>query len=121
MRAAGVEGIDQVLPTFRHQESRRIDFRRVPDGGHMTLHNYTSWSLLIGTSVEIRYKGRTLRTGIVEDAMPDSSTLWIAQHGVQPRKLYEASLGYQAWVEPQQLLGPLSYRAACPDALHGRS
>ncbi|MDQ0121034.1 hypothetical protein AB0280_01185 [Pseudarthrobacter sp902506025] len=43
-----------------------------------TARKHTEWSLLVNALVEIRYNGQVLRTGFVEDAMPDSSALWIA-------------------------------------------
>jgi len=36
------------------------------------------WNLLIGAPVEITRWGTLVRIGIVEDAMPDSSLLWVA-------------------------------------------
>ena len=69
----------------------------------MTLQNYPAWDLLIGALVEIRRDGQVVCAGVVEDAMPDSSALWIAAHGVQPRRMYESALIYQVWVEPQHL------------------
>ena len=72
-------------------------------GGCMTFRNDPNWNRLVGVFVEIRCQGRTIRTGIVDDAMPDSSALWIAAHGVQPRTIYEAALGYEAWWDLEQL------------------
>ncbi|ABM10804.1 hypothetical protein [Paenarthrobacter aurescens] len=40
-----------------------------------TPREHVEWSLLIGTTVEIRQDVKTIRTGIVQDAMPDSSAL----------------------------------------------
>jgi hypothetical protein len=74
------------------------------------LQNYPTWNRLIGALVEIRHNGRIVSAGVVEDAMPDSSTLWIAADGVQSRRMYEAALNYQVWVEPQQLTGNICYR-----------
>jgi hypothetical protein len=76
----------------------------------MTLHRYLHWNRLIGAPVAIRQHGHTIRTGTVEDAMPDSSALWLASDGVQPRTMYEAALNYEAWVEPRQLTGTSCYR-----------
>ena len=69
----------------------------------MTLANYSLWSALIGARVEIRHSGAVIRTGIVEDAAADSSVLWIAAEGIEPRAMYEAALGYEAWVKRQML------------------
>lgn len=76
----------------------------------MALQNYPHWRRLIGALVEIRRYDQAVRTGLVEDAMPDSSVLWIAADGVQPRNMYEAAENYKAWVEPQQLTGEAAYR-----------
>ena len=76
----------------------------------MTLHKYPNWNRLIGATVEIRQHGHTIRTGTVDDAMPDSSALWLAPEGVQPRGLYEAALEYEAWIEPRQLTGTSCFR-----------
>jgi hypothetical protein len=81
----------------------------------MTLHqaaarHHTQWSLLTNALVDIRHNGRVIRTGIVEDVTPDSSTLWIAADATHPRQMFEVSQGHQAWVTPQELTGDLSYR-----------
>ena len=70
---------------------------------------HVEWSLLINALVEIRHNGHVIRTGIVEDAMPDSSALWIAADS-NPRQMFEACQGHQVWVTPQELSGGLSYR-----------
>ncbi|QSZ53921.1 riboflavin kinase [Paenarthrobacter sp. AT5] len=68
------------------------------------------WGKLINALVEVRRYGRVNRTGIVEDAMPDSSVLWIAADANDPRQLFDASQGHQVWVTPRQLPGALRYR-----------
>jgi hypothetical protein len=76
----------------------------------MALQNYPHWRWLIGALVEIRRYDQAVRTGFVEDAMPDSSVLWIAADGVHPRNMYDAAENYTAWVEPQQLTDAAAYR-----------
>ncbi|MFE4835834.1 hypothetical protein ACFRAU_14285 [Arthrobacter sp. NPDC056691] len=76
----------------------------------MKSHRYDEWNLLIGAFVEIRKDQRFVRAGFVEDAMPDSSSLWLAASGTYTRTLLEKSEGYEVWVEPQELEGPLRYR-----------
>ncbi len=76
----------------------------------MALQNYPHWRRLIGALVEIRRYDQAVRTGFVEDAMPDSSLLWIAADGVHPRNMYEAAENYKARVEPQQLTDEAAYR-----------
>jgi hypothetical protein len=81
----------------------------------MTLNRATprkhgDWSLLINALVEIRQNGQVIRTGFVEDVMPDSSVLWLAADAVHPRQMFEAAQGHQVWVTPQELSGDLNYR-----------
>lgn len=75
-----------------------------------TPRKHVEWSLLLNTFVEIRHNGQVIRTGFVDDAMPDSSALWIAADKDGPRQMFEASQGHQVWVTPQQLSGDFSYR-----------
>lgn len=75
-----------------------------------TASQHAEWSQLVGAKVEIRYKGRVLRTGFVDDAMPDSSALWLAADADGPRQIYEESQGHQVWIAPQELPGELHYR-----------
>ncbi|WP_459791917.1 hypothetical protein [Arthrobacter sp. AD-310] len=75
-----------------------------------TAHKHVEWSLLINTYVEIHLHGRVIRTGFVEEAMPDSSALWIAADQDGPRQMFEAAQGHQVWVTPQELSGHLNYR-----------
>jgi hypothetical protein len=76
----------------------------------MTLSNYPDWSSLIGATVEIPRNGEIIRTGTVEDAMPDSSALWLPSDSTHSRTMYEAALQYEAWVKPQELDGTRAYR-----------
>ncbi len=81
----------------------------------MTLNRATprkhgDWNLLINALVEIRQNGQVIRTGFVEDVMPDSSVLWLAADRDNPRQMFEACQGHQVWVTPQALSGELSYR-----------
>ena len=75
-----------------------------------TPRKHVEWNLLINTVVEIRLHGQRIRTGLVEDVMPDSSALWLAADSNSPRQMFEVSQGHQVWVTPQQLRGELSYR-----------
>ena len=68
------------------------------------------WSLLIGAPVEITRWGTLVRAGIVEDAMPDSSVLWVAADGIQGRELFSAADNYKVWIEPRLLDGNMRYR-----------
>ncbi|MFF1255010.1 hypothetical protein ACFVYC_21285 [Pseudarthrobacter sp. NPDC058329] len=60
----------------------------------MTLNRATprqhgDWSLLINALVEIRQNGQVIRTGFVEEVMPDSSVLWLAADRDNPRQMFE--------------------------------
>lgn len=70
----------------------------------MALNACDDWTLLLGAKVEVRRGKRTVRVGFVDDVMPDSSAIWIAFDGVQPRALYDAGSGYEVWVEPDGTL-----------------
>jgi hypothetical protein len=41
----------------------------------MTLHLQTDWQRTLGQHVEVRRKGKAVRTGTVEEVMPDNSPL----------------------------------------------
>lgn len=71
-----------------------------------------NWSRLIGAPVEIRKDFLTVRTGVVDDAMPDSSALWLAADRTHGRTLYAAAEGYHVWIRPQELDGKLCYKMA---------
>jgi hypothetical protein len=53
------------------------------------------WQLLIGSWVELRQDGRFVRIGEVEDAMPDSSVLWLKFDGNHGRQLVAKTDGYE--------------------------
>jgi hypothetical protein len=76
----------------------------------MTAQKYPSCNRLLGATVEFRQHGQIIRTGTVEAAMPDSSALWLASDGVDPRTMYEGAEKYEAWVEPRELTGTGCYR-----------
>ncbi|MEW1809952.1 hypothetical protein AB0284_04510 [Pseudarthrobacter phenanthrenivorans] len=66
--------------------------------------------MLINALVEVRLRGQVLRTGFVEEAMPDSSAVWIAADRHGSRQMYEVCQGHEVWVIPQELCGTLTYR-----------
>jgi hypothetical protein len=76
----------------------------------VTPRRHQKWGLLIDALVEVHRNGQLVRTGFVEDAMADSSILWLAADGQNQRQMFEASRGYQVWVAPQSLTGSLRYR-----------
>jgi hypothetical protein len=75
-----------------------------------TPRKHVQWSLLSNAVVEIRLRGQRIRTGLVEDVMPDSSALWLAADSENPRQIFEVCQGHEVWVTPQQLSGEYSYR-----------
>ncbi|WP_332603141.1 hypothetical protein [Arthrobacter sp. S2(2024)] len=54
------------------------------------------WNLLVGRRIEIYLNDHLVRVGVVDDAMPDSSILWLAAEGNHPRELFEWAEGYVA-------------------------
>jgi hypothetical protein len=83
----------------------------------MTAYRHNDWNLLIGAVVEVRKDHEFFRSGVVDEAMPDSSALWLAADRGHTRVLIEAAEGYDVWVEPRILEGKLSYRMTT-SALH---
>ena len=73
------------------------------------------WSRLIGTPVEVRKGFELIRAGVVDDAMQDSSALWLAADSTWGRELFAAAEGYEVWIRPKELGGKLCYKMA--DAL----
>ncbi|WP_461187969.1 hypothetical protein [Arthrobacter sp. Z4-13] len=71
---------------------------------------HLQWSLLLDVLVEVRQYGQVLRTGIVEDVMPDSSALWLAADAEHPRQLFEVCQDHEVWVTPRELSGDLHFR-----------
>lgn len=76
----------------------------------MNTHKHSQWEVLVGAFVEVRHQGLVVRRGIVEEAMPDGSAIWITAEGNLPRRIYEKSEGFLIYVEPQLLEGTLTYR-----------
>ena len=85
--------------------------RPVPAHGEpIILRQYLHWRRLIGVTVQIRQNGHVIRTGTVDDAMADSTAIWIAGDATQPRTMYEAARGIEVWVEPNEAEDRLCYR-----------
>ena len=76
----------------------------------MNKHEHTHWEDLIGALVEIRHNGQIVRTGMVDEVMPDGSALWVTSDSSHPRRIYEKSEGFMVYVEPQMLTGKSTYR-----------
>jgi hypothetical protein len=65
----------------------------------------SDWSTLVGARIQLRRHGKYIRSGVIDAAMPDSSVLWLAADGADARQMFEAELGYQAWIYPRELDG----------------
>lgn len=68
----------------------------------MGKYRSNEWSRLVGEKVEIRKPGTPPLNGLVDAATSDNSVLWLVQHGIEARKMVEATEGYVVWLEPQQ-------------------
>lgn len=89
--------------------------RPLPDYGEpIVLRQYIHWRRLIGERVQIRQHGQIIRIGTVDEAMADSTALWIAGDAVQPRTMYEAALGIEVWTDIPELSDRVDYRMASP-------
>jgi hypothetical protein len=75
-------------------------------------YRYHDWSRLVGTPVEVRRDFRLVRAGVVDDAMQDSSALWLAADAAGGRALFAAAEGYEVWISPRELDGKLCYKMA---------
>jgi hypothetical protein len=75
-------------------------------------YRYHDWRRLIGTPVEVRKNFEIVRTGVVDDAMEDSSALWIAADAGGGRTLFAAAEGFEVWIRPQELGGKLCFKMA---------
>jgi hypothetical protein len=78
-------------------------------GERIMLRQYIHWRRLIGATVQIRQHGHIIRTGTVDEAMADSTALWIAGDAAQPRTMYEAAHGIEVWAEPDEAEEGLFY------------
>jgi len=85
-------------------------------GERIMLRQYIHWRRLIGARVQIRQHGHIIRIGTVDEAMADSTALWIAGDAAQPRRMYEAALGIQVWTDLPELSESLDYRMASPES-----
>jgi hypothetical protein len=78
----------------------------------MKPYRYHDWSRLIGAPVEVRRDFQFVRAGTVDDAMADSSALWLAADAKGGRALFTAAEGYEVWIRPQKLNGNLCFKMA---------
>ena len=59
------------------------------------MHRTDQWQSLVGEIVEVRLDGEVYRRGLVDDAMPDGSGIWIAPEAVFPREFIDAASGFE--------------------------
>ncbi|MFD0046263.1 hypothetical protein ACFVGV_13855 [Pseudarthrobacter scleromae] len=78
----------------------------------MESYRFSDWCRLIGIPVEVRKDFELVRSGVVDDAMEDSSALWIAADASGGRALFAAAEGYEVWIRPRELEGRLCYKMA---------
>jgi hypothetical protein len=64
----------------------------------LTAYRHSDWSLLKRAFVEIRKHSQPPRSGFFDEAMPDSSALWLAAYVAHHRALVEKAEGYEVWV-----------------------
>ena len=78
-----------------------------------SLHRTNQWQSLVGELVEVRLHGALYRRGLVDDAMPDASGIWIAQEAASLREFIDAGSGFEIWTSlypPSPLAGTTSPR-----------
>jgi hypothetical protein len=89
----------------------------------MEAYRYRDWSRLIGTPVEVRKDFELVRAGLVDDAMQDSSAIWLAADATGGRVVFAAAEGYEVWIRPRELEGKLCFKMAAallpPAGRHG--
>jgi hypothetical protein len=65
------------------------------DGSNNTM---IRWQSLIGERVEVWRKGELYRTGVVDNAMPNGSGLWLARDGASHREFIDRARGYHVQI-----------------------
>jgi hypothetical protein len=70
---------------------------RFQDTGRASMHRTDQWQSLVGEIVEVRLDGGLHRRGIVDEAMPDGSGLWLAPEAVFQREFIDAASGFEVW------------------------
>ncbi|PRB43107.1 hypothetical protein CQ020_06350 [Arthrobacter sp. MYb23] len=67
----------------------------------MDQRRISDWTLLTGTSVELRQQGQPVCRGYVDAVTEDGSILWL-QTLNQGRKLFEKAEFYEAWASEER-------------------
>jgi hypothetical protein len=65
----------------------------------MAFHPQDRWHPLTGQEVIITRQGEVVGHGTVEAVTVDDQILWLAGEGAHPRRLYERSAGFEAWID----------------------
>ena len=63
----------------------------------MKMHRTKESQSLRGTTVDVRLQGELYRRGLVDDAMPDASGIWLAAEGHHTREYIDKAMGYNIW------------------------
>lgn len=63
----------------------------------MSLHLQPDWQRTLGQYVEIRVKGKRVRTGTIDAVMPDNTALWISVDGAESRQMLARADGYEVY------------------------
>lgn len=71
-------------------------------------HRTEEWQSLPGNIVEVRLDGRYHRRGLVEEAMPDASGVWLAADGAVGREFIEKAERYEIWTTLYPAVTPLT-------------
>lgn len=67
------------------------------DAGRTSMHRTDQWQSLVGEIVDVRLQGVLYRRGVVDEAMPDGSGLWLAPETVSQREFIDAASGFEVW------------------------
>lgn len=71
------------------------------------------WGRLVGIRVDIRKGNKHIRTGIVDDVMPDGSAVWLAADPSHGRSFFSADDGFEVWISPRDLPDGLYSHMVC--------
>jgi len=68
------------------------------------------WAILRrGDAVELRRGDALIRRGTVEDLTPDSTMLWLSQHGAENREIIHREDGYEVWSKEHPSSAPTDF------------
>ncbi|WP_345049568.1 hypothetical protein [Arthrobacter methylotrophus] len=65
--------------------------------GSGRMHRTDQWQSLVGEIVVVWLNGELYRIGLVDDALPDASGLWLASEGAFQRKFIDVASGFEVW------------------------